>query len=690
MPVSKNGMHDGAVWTNSQETFRLKRQPLLTVYVCASDQNYRSPDRLLRFYFDENTTFHGIHKQAAHAICQPIADVILTDENGAIWPDQRLVKDEIRSNQPDPILRLSPTPTDASTTSEDSTVKEVVVTRIEDDGAVKGARPPKRRELALHTAFVLCLLVELVTSFNTRTLYELRGPVLSALTESPILPVDTSSKTYINIRSYNEVLQWIEGPLIATLTESSAAPTGSIMSQNRMVGGLRFEVWRRPYAGTFLSNWGSNNSETPSAAANQSIRGDFGLYSNGFDQERELARIVEREDELISYVSRDVLPEILNISRDNVSEPTSVPQITQDALKQAAFWMRYELIKGTFISPDQRTSDSTEPAYVWFSVDHVRVSFMLYNHNLNVYLWCDMHMELNDAGLVTSSHRFDAFRMYVPWSDADFFRSPASAVLFFNLVGFFVLVLMRMHSESIAVRKIKHQTGSYWPYLLSIYSCLEIVNLVCCWLYLLLNIIVFFISERKNFDVHSLTYRDLSRVADLSAATMGVRGISVITAAFTYFKFLVLMPKASTWYLTGTTLSRSGKDLKCNFFVITMYLGAWGIWANQTFGVQSGDFASWWVSFISLIKLLSGDPRVARSFLRDTTNEYISFYFFYFFLFYFNFILVLIPLILAILRDAYAVRNDQLRDLQESIKQQQEILDREKEAIAARRRRAMR
>ena len=47
--------------------------------------------------------------------------------------------------------------------------------------------------------------------------------------------------------------------------------------------------------------------------------------------------------------------------------------------------------------------------------------------------------------------------------------------------------------------------------------------------------------------------------AKVASVTMGVRAITIITACFEYFKFLVLMPRTSAWYLTGTTLSRGGK-----------------------------------------------------------------------------------------------------------------------------------
>ena len=139
------------------------------------------------------------------------------------------------------------------------------------------------RELRLHTIFVLLLLVEILTSVDTRAMYELRGAVLDKMVETPIHDdlVQANVKTYRDITNYKEVhvrqtthrrsmlqlfrgaaslpirpapcvmrlaaddlplialqmLDWVGGPFIDALTRSDQTPAGSIMSQNRLVGG---------------------------------------------------------------------------------------------------------------------------------------------------------------------------------------------------------------------------------------------------------------------------------------------------------------------------------------------------------------------------------------------------------------------------------------------------------------------
>ena len=126
--------------------------------------------------------------------------------------------------------------------------------------------------------------------------------------------------------------------------------------------------------------------------------------------------------------------------------------------------------------------------------------------------------------------------------------------------------------------------------------------------------------------------------------------------------------------------------MKLTLILIFVFLTAWAIWANQVFGPDSRHFDTWGDSFTSLIKLLSGDARFVKQFLHESAGNYVGFYFFYFFLFYFNFVLVLVPLCLAILRDAYAVRHDQLRELKEMIEKAKDEFEKEREKQEKRRR----
>ena len=79
-----------------------------------------------------------------------------------------------------------------------------------------------------------------------------------------------------------------------------------------------------------------------------------------------------------------------------------------------------------------------------------------------------------------------------------------------------------------------------------------------------LSIYYWFIPERKEYD-HSDThvrYTDFHHVATVAQMIYLCRGIAIICTAAVCFKYLELMPRSSTWYLTGTAISRAARELQ--------------------------------------------------------------------------------------------------------------------------------
>ena len=59
----------------------------------------------MKFYYDETTTFKTLLKQAAKATESDLADVVLKDAHGALWPPHRKLRDEIHDSEP--IVRIT-------------------------------------------------------------------------------------------------------------------------------------------------------------------------------------------------------------------------------------------------------------------------------------------------------------------------------------------------------------------------------------------------------------------------------------------------------------------------------------------------------------------------------------------------------------------------------------------------------
>ncbi|KAL3925291.1 MAG: hypothetical protein SGPRY_003682 [Prymnesium sp.] len=425
---------------------------------------------------------------------------------------------------------------------------------------------------------------------------------------------------------------------------------------------IRYETWRRPFYGvTFATSpeleiefynrtvdpdeWRPNFS-VPEVY--ESFAPAFGgFYSDGFDRDRELARDAEAAG-IQTHAYIDVLPQLLNLTRIETGNITvgSVPAITRNDLLQAAGWLRRSFYTSLSLWPDQRDQDD-DPGIVYYDTSSMRVSFLLYNKNVNKYVFCDMRVDQDPAGHLWSTSHIDSFDMFVVWSDWRQFTRPASVVLFFLAICLYLLVIVKTRYEWLDMLRTKRRTASYLGYWLSLYTWIEIVNLTCCYAYPALTIYSNFIPERRRFNPNDhFQYVDMSHVVLIERLILAVRGISMISAALACFKFLPLMPKTTSWYLTGTTFVRGGKDLKLLFSVIALFLTGWAVFANHAFGQDLIEFSTW---------VLTGDFRIARTILRRAVVESIVFDFVFFAVFYFNFILLLSPLILAILRDAYTV-----------------------------------
>lgn len=81
----------------------------ISVYFCSRDQPIRSCDAVLKFYFNDDTLFSTLHTQAAKSVGVERDQMVLKDTHGAIWPEARTIKDEIKDKHATlPTIRLAP------------------------------------------------------------------------------------------------------------------------------------------------------------------------------------------------------------------------------------------------------------------------------------------------------------------------------------------------------------------------------------------------------------------------------------------------------------------------------------------------------------------------------------------------------------------------------------------------------
>ena len=143
----------------------------------------------------------------------------------------------------------------------------------------------------------------------------------------------------------------------------------------------------------------------------------------------------------------------------------------------------------------------------------------------------------------------------------------------------------------------------------------------------------------------------------LFGAIGGVRALSLLSAGLLLFKYLELAPKSTTFYLTGTTLSRAGRDIKfvCTIFIV--YVVGAAIVAQQWFGTTMEEFSTLIDALFTLTTMIAGYGGVYRRLVAS----YPVIGPIYFFVFNIVVLVFVTPFFLAIINDAYAVRNSQLQ-----------------------------
>ena len=272
-------------------------------------------------------------------------------------------------------------------------------------------------------------------------------------------------------------------------------------------------------------------------------------------------------------------------------------------------------------------------------------------------------------------YSFRPFKLEPPWGSWMFETDQSQSNIYLRVRAYmalvnFVLVLMRSLNEIKACRKVYSDTGSIRPYFSGVFTLLELFNLTCNYVGFGFRIYEQFLGQRINLEKLILEGRpqdiietDVNMIAVIAGIIVTARALSIISAMLLLFKYLELAPKRflSSFYLTGTTLGRAGRDLQVVLLLFLVVLCAFSVIGSQMFGSELEFFSSVPYAFFTLCRCVAGSGFIYRP-LRDAFPTLGPIFFVVFTL---THLLVITPLFLATLNDAYAVRDEQMRQAAE-------------------------
>ena len=190
-----------------------------SVYFCPEGERVRSSTPSANFHLAADTTFFEILQGACTYFGRNIADMVLRNANGSIWPIRDHVANGLRHGGQ---IRL--TPSDRGDDEEE--VEEVVVVEeVEkddvDDGRVVAARPPLYRELFLHIFFLAILMSDTYIMGETKHVYQTHGALENAFilprhSRQPLLMSSNRQAVdnFEGIRNPNHMCSWLRERLI--------------------------------------------------------------------------------------------------------------------------------------------------------------------------------------------------------------------------------------------------------------------------------------------------------------------------------------------------------------------------------------------------------------------------------------------------------------------------------------------
>ena len=317
----------------------------------------------------------------------------------------------------------------------------------------------------------------------------------------------------------------------------------------------------------------------------------------------------------------------------------------------------------------------------------LKVSFVLLNHNRDRFYYMTFRFYKDRGGGIISRIAMQPFDFMDDITLIVYGARPgrfngwnyvANFIMWMTIVNV-LLVLLRTFNEVRTARKLLRSTGSLRAYFGTVFTILEIFNLLCNYTNIALRIAYALLPSTQHFlDVTfpdaatknvSPLVSELQINAYMAGAILGFRALTIFSAMLLLFKYLELAPRHTSFYLTGTTLSRAGRHIKIVFAILMVYVLAWAAVFELIFGDQLQFFSNIYESFFTLIAML-GDYNQVYWPLKRVSPALGPLLFVVFIV---SVLVFIAPFFLAVIHDAYAVRFAQLKAQRDRIKHAKEV-----------------
>ena len=647
-----------------------KKSDIAIIYFCPNDESPANAPEVFKLRYNRQTTFSEVLSEAAYYFGKEPGKMVLKDDNSSQWPLNRRVWQELQKIAR--AIRLCPVEEEAV----DEAAKEVdaVVQEEEADGDDTKPplpRPPLIRELVIHCIFLVSLIWHSKADNTETALFELHNAmsgaffqqqfeldytntVLTDQTEFANKAIHNVAETrtaldkedMFGVQSNKQLCGWLDANLRRGLFDTDASgndASGAIMSFNRVIGGVRFDVTTQPWR----------------------------AYDEAYEAYKDITwRNVEPDS-----TSRTEYLRPANITQGWLSNQMIVLESDYSALVDA--WC-----------PKEWNSTSTLFNTTSEVLREMQVQVLVYNHNVNMYVMLTFRFLLKYGGSLFNSFSFmpcsftDEISL-LTWGTKDNSIPWSNYIL--NLKGWltlvnYILVCTRTYGEVRAAVRIKRKGRPlFWDYFGGIFTLLELFNLTCNYVGMALRLTFSFSTNSDEFLEATLPAANHSDVSSqvngivfnayLYSAIRGVRALSILSAMLLLFKYLELAPRgrAASFYLTGTALSRSGRGIKMVFGFFTFFVLMSAVVGEQLFGTKLREFSSVYEAFFTLSVAVAGFGGTYWNLYRAEPVLGPLF----FISFQLSVLVFITPFFLAIINDAYAMRFAALEMLKEKVRKAQ-------------------